>query len=83
MCILPFWSRYATIWPKLLNHVCIASDDEEDDLTSRVPLGLSIALPTETVYGLAGIGYSNKAIKKIFISKKRVTIIYFIKIEDL
>ena len=34
--------------------------------------GRIIALPTETVYGLAGNAYSNKAIKKIFISKKRV-----------
>ena len=34
--------------------------------------GRIIALPTETVYGLAGNAYSNKAIKKIFISKKRI-----------
>ena len=30
-----------------------------------------IAIPTETVYGLAGNAYSNKAIKKIFYLKKR------------
>ena len=27
-----------------------------------------IAIPTETVYGLAGNAYSNKAVKKIFVS---------------
>ena len=30
-----------------------------------------IAIPTETVYGLAGNAYSNKSVKKIFIIKKR------------
>jgi L-threonylcarbamoyladenylate synthase len=30
-----------------------------------------IGLPTETVYGLAGNAYSDKAIKKIFNLKKR------------
>ena len=30
-----------------------------------------IGLPTETVYGLAGNAYSNKAVKKIFNLKKR------------
>ena len=30
-----------------------------------------IAIPTETVYGLAGNAYSDKAIKKIFVLKKR------------
>ena len=30
-----------------------------------------VGLPTETVYGLAGNAYSDKAIKKIFILKKR------------
>ena len=30
-----------------------------------------IGIPTETVYGLAGSAYSNKAVKKIFILKKR------------
>ncbi len=30
-----------------------------------------IAIPTETVYGLAGNAYSNKACKKIFLLKKR------------
>jgi len=30
-----------------------------------------IAVPTETVYGLAGNAYSNKAVKKIFKLKKR------------
>ena len=29
-----------------------------------------IAIPTETVYGLAGNAYSNKSVKKIFIVKK-------------
>ena len=29
-----------------------------------------IAIPTETVYGLAGNAYSNKAVKKIFLLKK-------------
>ena len=31
-----------------------------------------IGLPTETVYGLAGNAYSNKAIKKVFQLKKRL-----------
>ena len=31
-----------------------------------------IAVPTETVYGLAGNAYSNSAIKKIFKIKKRL-----------
>ena len=30
-----------------------------------------IAVPTETVYGLAGNAYSNKSIKKIYKLKKR------------
>ena len=30
-----------------------------------------IAVPTETVYGLAGNAYSNEAVKKIFKLKKR------------
>ena len=30
-----------------------------------------VAIPTETVYGLAGNAYSNKACKKIFKLKKR------------
>ena len=30
-----------------------------------------VAIPTETVYGLAGNAYSNKAVKKIFSLKKR------------
>ena len=30
-----------------------------------------IGIPTETVYGLAGNAYSNKAVKKIFSLKKR------------
>jgi len=29
-----------------------------------------VAIPTETVYGLAGNAYSNKAVKKIFQLKK-------------
>ena len=33
-----------------------------------------IAVPTETVYGLAGNAYSNKAVKKIFKLKKRPSI---------
>ena len=30
-----------------------------------------VAIPTETVYGLAGNAYSNKAVKKIFSLKKK------------
>ena len=30
-----------------------------------------VAIPTETVYGLAGNAYSNKSVKKIFQMKKR------------
>ena len=46
-----------------------------------------IAMPTETVYGLAGNAYSNKAIKKIFYLKKRPNfnplIIHFKSLKDL
>ena len=46
-----------------------------------------IGLPTETVYGLAGNAYSNKAVKKIFSLKKRPffnpLIIHFNNIEDV
>ena len=33
--------------------------------------GQCVAIPTETVYGLAGNAYSDKSIKKIFVLKKR------------
>ena len=33
-----------------------------------------IAIPTETVYGLAGNAYSNKAVKRIYNLKKRPSI---------
>ena len=33
--------------------------------------GQIIALPTETVYGLAGNAYSNSAVKKIYKIKRR------------
>ena len=46
-----------------------------------------IGMPTETVYGLAGNAYSNKAIKKIFKLKKRPSInpliIHFKNLKDL
>jgi len=46
-----------------------------------------IGLPTETVYGLAGNAYSNKAVKKIFKLKKRSPInpliIHYKKLEDI
>ena len=46
-----------------------------------------IGLPTETVYGLAGNAYSNKAVKKIFKLKKRSAInpliIHYKKLEDI
>ena len=46
-----------------------------------------IALPTETVYGLAGNAYSNNAVKKIFKLKKRPLfnplIIHFKNLKDL
>ena len=46
-----------------------------------------IGLPTETVYGLAGNAYSNKAVKKIFKLKKRPSInpliIHYRKLEDI
>ena len=45
-----------------------------------------IAVPTETVYGLAGNAYSNKAVKKIFKLKKRPSnnplIIHYSNIND-
>ena len=34
-------------------------------------LGECVAIPTETVYGLAGNAYSDRACKKIFKLKKR------------
>ena len=46
-----------------------------------------IGIPTETVYGLAGNAYSNKAVKKIFSLKKRPAfnplIIHFKNLNDL
>jgi len=46
-----------------------------------------IGLPTETVYGLAGNAYSNKAVRKIFQLKKRPNInpliIHYRKLEDV
>ena len=36
----------------------------------KLKAGQVIALPTETVYGLAGNAYSNKAVKNIFKLKK-------------
>ena len=46
-----------------------------------------IAIPTETVYGLAGNAYSNKAVKKIFSLKKRPlinpVIVHYCNIKDL
>ena len=46
-----------------------------------------IAVPTETVYGLAGNAYSNKAVKKIFKLKKRPSnnplIIHYYNLDEL
>ena len=46
-----------------------------------------VAMPTETVYGLAGNAYSNKAVKKIFSLKKRSLknplIVHYCSINDL
>ena len=46
-----------------------------------------VGIPTETVYGLAGNAYSDKAIKKIFKLKKRPNfnhlIIHFKDIHDI
>ena len=46
-----------------------------------------VAIPTETVYGLAGNAYSNKAVKKIFSIKKRALknplIVHYCRIKDL
>ena len=46
-----------------------------------------IAVPTETVYGLAGNAYSNKAVKKIFKLKKRPSnnplIVHYYNISEL
>ena len=46
-----------------------------------------IAIPTETVYGLAGNAYSNKSVKKIFLIKKRPffnpLIVHYVRINDL
>jgi len=46
-----------------------------------------VAIPTETVYGLAGNAYSNKAVKKIFSIKKRhlknPLIVHYCRIKDL
>ena len=46
-----------------------------------------VAVPTETVYGLAGNAYSNKAVKKIFSLKKRPLknplIVHYYRIKDL
>ena len=46
-----------------------------------------VAIPTETVYGLAGNAYSSNAVKKIFKLKKRPffnpLIVHYLKIRDL
>ena len=46
-----------------------------------------IAIPTETVYGLAGNAYSDKSVKKIFLIKKRPffnpLIVHYVRINDL
>ena len=46
-----------------------------------------VAIPTETVYGLAGNAYSNKSVKKIFLLKKRPyhnpLIVHYAKLKDL
>ena len=46
-----------------------------------------VAIPTETVYGLAGNAYSDKAVKKIFSLKKRPLknplIVHYCRIKDL
>ena len=46
-----------------------------------------IAIPTETVYGLAGNAYSDKSVKKIFLIKKRPffnpLIVHYVRISDL
>ena len=46
-----------------------------------------VVIPTETVYGLAGNAYSNKAVKKIFSLKKRPLknplIVHYCRIKDL
>ena len=46
-----------------------------------------VVIPTETVYGLAGNAYSNKAVKKIFLLKKRPLknplIVHYYRIKDL
>ena len=50
-------------------------------------LGNILSLPTETVYGLAGNAYSEKAVKKIFKLKKRPKknplIIHFFNLKNL
>ena len=46
-----------------------------------------VAIPTETVYGLAGNAYSSNAVKKIFKLKKRPSfnplIVHYSKVRDL
>ena len=46
-----------------------------------------VAIPTETVYGLAANAYSNKAVKKIFKLKKRPKynplIVHYLKLSDM
>ena len=46
-----------------------------------------VGVPTETVYGLAGNAYSSKAVKKIYLLKKRPyknpLIIHFFNLEQL
>ena len=46
-----------------------------------------VAIPTETVYGLAANAYSDKAVKKVFKLKKRPLknplIVHYYKIKDL
>lgn len=53
------------------NFFDISTDDRLLELANTIKTGGLVAIPTETVYGLAADGLNSDALKKIFIAKNR------------
>ena len=56
---------------KFYSNICKPNKKNLAKASKLIKLGKVIAIPTETVYGLAGNAYRNDAIKKIYSLKKR------------
>jgi L-threonylcarbamoyladenylate synthase len=69
------------------NHRFITNTIDEDDAISALDSEDLVILPTETVYGLAGVAYSHHAVKKIFDTKRRPyknpLIVHYYSIEQI